>query len=164
VTLRPSSGKARRIHDAIEQLAALADVFDRRREALAAEAGVTVEQWRVMEEIATRHFMPSMFAKSRASSAAAVSRTLRQLLDAKLVTVAVSANDGRNREYRLTEDGARVFAKLRKSREDAIRSVWMELKGSEIEAFTEFARKLVDAIESYSVRTGANRNGNSGRK
>jgi DNA-binding MarR family transcriptional regulator len=149
---RPTApiSKTRRIHDAIEQLAMLVDVFERRRDTLAAEAGVTVEQWRVMEEIGSRRFMPSMFARHRESSAAAVSRILRQLLEAGLVTVAISQNDGRNREYRLTGAGERALADLKRSREAAIESVWMTQDGAEIESFTEFARKLVRAIEKYS--------------
>jgi DNA-binding MarR family transcriptional regulator len=161
--------KTREIHDAIEQLAILVDVFERRRETLAAEAGVTPEQWRVMEEIASNRFMPSMFARNRESSAAAVSRILRQLLDADLVTVAVSKSDGRNREYRLSANGARVLADLKRSREAAIQSVWMNLGAREIESFTEFARKLVAAIESYAGRakinaTAASANGKNKRK
>ena len=38
------------------------------------------------------------------------------------------------------------------SREAAIESVWMTQDASEIESFTEFARKLVGAIEEYSRR------------
>lgn len=151
--------KTRRIHAAIEQLANLVDVFERRREMLAEEAGISVEQWRVLDEIAARRFMPSMFARRRESSAAAVSRTLRQLLDAGLVAVAVSRSDGRNREYRLTAAGARVLADLNRRRAAAIQSVWMTLGASEVEAFAEFARKLVSAIEAYSRRGAASSNG-----
>ena len=147
-----AASKTRRIHDAIEQLAMLVDVFERRRDTLASEAGVTVEQWRVLEEIGARRFMPSMFARRRESSAAAVSRILRQLLDAGLVSVAISQSDGRNREYRLTSAGERVLADLKRSREAAIESVWMTQDASEIESFAEFAGKLVRAIEDYSRR------------
>lgn len=153
--------RTRRIHQAIEQLANLVEVFERRRDTLAAEAGVTVEQWRVMEEIGSRRFMPSMFARRRESSAAAVSRILRQLLDANLVSVAISQNDGRNREYRLTPAGERVLAALKRSREAAIESVWMMQDASEIGAFTEFAKKLVGAIEQYSRRGETHPNGTS---
>jgi DNA-binding MarR family transcriptional regulator len=158
---KPSGEKTRRIHEAIEQLAMLVDVFERRREMLASEAGITVEQWRVLEEIGSRRFMPSMFARRRESSAAAVSRILRQLLEAGLVSVAISKSDGRNREYRLTPTGARALADLKQSREAAIESVWMSLGASEIEAFSEFAKKLVRSIEEYSAREASMRNGTS---
>ncbi len=59
---------------------------------------------------------------------------------------------GRNREYRLTAAGERALADLKRSREAAIESVWMTQEASEIESFTEFARKLVRAIEDYSRR------------
>jgi DNA-binding MarR family transcriptional regulator len=154
-----STSKTRRIHQAIEQLAMLVDVFERRRDTLAVEAGVTVEQWRVMEEIGSRRFMPSMFARRRESSAAAVSRILRQLLDAGLVSVAISQSDGRNREYRLTPAGERVLADLKRSREVAIESVWMTQEASEIDSFAEFAKKLVRAIEQYSRRDETHPNG-----
>jgi DNA-binding MarR family transcriptional regulator len=147
-----TTAKTLHIHQAIEQLATQVDVFERRRDTLAAEAGVTVEQWRVMEEIGSRRFMPSMFARRRESSAAAVSRILRQLLDAGLVSVTISQNDGRNREYRLTAAGERALADLKRSREAAIESVWMTQEASEIESFTEFGKKLVRAIEDYSRR------------
>ncbi len=137
----------------------LVDVFERRRDTLAVEAGVTVEQWRVMEEIGSRRFMPSMFARRRESSAAAVSRILRQLLDAGLVSVAISQSDGRNREYRLTSAGERVLADLKRSREAAIESVWMTQDASEIDSFAEFVKKLVRAIEQYSRRDETHPNG-----
>jgi len=38
-------------------------------------------------EISSEHFMPSLFAKQRESSAAAVSKILRQLLGKDLVSV-----------------------------------------------------------------------------
>ena len=144
--------QARLIHDAIEQLAALVEVFERRRDTLALQAGITVEQWRVMEEIARGTFMPSMFARRRESSAAGVSRTLRRLLDAGLVSVSVSGADRRHRKYSLTPSGARSLAGLTRSRKAAIRSVWMGLEPHEIEAFADFTRKLVSAIETYSRR------------
>src|SRR6202166_439612 len=100
------------IFQAIEAMTALAELFERRREALARDAGITIEQWRVLEEISTQHFIPSMFAKSRDSSAAAVSKILRQLLDARLVTAAIGRADRRNRSYKLTAKGHRTLAEL----------------------------------------------------
>ncbi len=152
--------KALQIHDAIEQLALLVDVFERRRETLAHQAGITVEQWRVLDGIASRDFMPSMFARRRESSAAAVSRILRQLLDARLVSVAVGQRDGRHREYHLTPEGERVLADLKRAREQAIRSVWMNLPAEEVGAFADFARKLVEAIEAFAHPAAHPRTGN----
>ena len=67
------------VHRAIECLQQLTAAFGQRRQQLAADVGLTEGQWAVLEEIATEHFMPSMFARARESSAAAVSKTLRQL-------------------------------------------------------------------------------------
>jgi len=89
-------------HDAIANLQRLTDLFQARRAALALAAGLTEQQWEVLERIATEHFMPSLFARHRASSAAAVSRLIRQLLDKRLVSVSARAHDGRQRQYVLT--------------------------------------------------------------
>ena len=145
-----------RIRDAIEQFGALAEIFDRRRETLAREAGLTVEQWRALEAIATEHFMPSMFARGRKSSPAAVSKILRQLLEAGLVTVAVASGDLRQRSYALSARGRRTLARLRAARRAAIDAIWMDLPAPEVEAFERFARRLIAKIESYergSLRT-----------
>src|SRR5712672_1642169 len=91
------------IHRAIEQLGILSELFEERRAALARDAGITVEQWRVLEQIATEHFVPSMFARSRESSQAAVSRILSQLIDDDLIEVAIAKADRRHRNYALTK-------------------------------------------------------------
>jgi DNA-binding MarR family transcriptional regulator len=88
------------VHQAIACLGRLADAFRRRREQLALSVGLSDGQWGVLEEISREHFMPSMFAKTRDSSAAAVSKTLRQLLDKDLVSVTLSKSDGRQRDLR----------------------------------------------------------------
>src|SRR5258708_31715144 len=85
------------IFRAIEAMTALAELFERRREALARDAGITIEQWRVLEEISTQHFIPSMFARSRDSSAAAASKILRQLLDTGLGSAWIGRDDRRHR-------------------------------------------------------------------
>src|ERR1700735_5715615 len=100
------------IFRAIEAMTALAEIFGRRREVVARHAGITIEQWRVLEEISTEHFIPSMFARSRESSAAAVSKILRQLLDGGLVTAAIGRDDRRNRGYRLRAKGKGRQAEL----------------------------------------------------
>src|SRR5258708_27557393 len=98
-------GRGDPIFHAIEAMTALAEIFERRREVLARDAGITIEQWRVLEEISTEHFIPSMFARSRDSSAAAVSKILRQLLDGGLVTAAIGPADPRKRRYKLYAQG-----------------------------------------------------------
>ncbi len=74
------SQSGERIHEAIGHLGRLSELFQKRRVQLAESVGLTEHQWGVLEEIALDHFMPSMFARQRESSAAAVSKTLRQLL------------------------------------------------------------------------------------
>ena len=138
------------IFRAIEAMTALAEIFERRREALARDAGVTIEQWRVLEEISTEHFIPSMFARSRDSSAAAVSKILRQLLDSSLVSAAIGRADRRNRRYKLTARGIRVLEGLRASRQAAIEAIWTGFSPGELAAFSAFAIKLSDRIERYS--------------
>jgi DNA-binding MarR family transcriptional regulator len=138
------------VHGAIEQLRVLAAVFERRREALAREVGLTVEQWRVLEEVATEHFMPSMFARSRESSPAAVSKILRQLLDAGIILSAISNGDRRQRVYALTPKGRRVLDELRANRQRAIEAIWATLPAGELAAFRKFARKLTARIEAWA--------------
>jgi len=138
------------IFRAIEAMTALAEIFGRRREVLARDAGITIEQWRVLEEISTEHFIPSMFARSRDSSAAAVSKILRQLLDAGRVTAAIGRDDRRNRSYKLTAKGMRTLGELRASRQAAIEAIWTGFSRDELAAFSTFAVKLSDRIERYS--------------
>jgi DNA-binding MarR family transcriptional regulator len=146
------SERFNRVTEAIEQFSTLADVFERRRETLAREAGLTVEQWRALEAIASEHFMPSMFARGRKSSPAAVSKILRQLLEAAMVSVAVASGDLRKRSYRLTGRGKRTLENLRAARRDAIDSIWMRLPERDVETFSSFARRLVASIEEYERR------------
>ena len=146
------SSRYNRIHDAIEQFRALAEVFERRREELARSVGITVEQWRALEAIAAEHFMPSMFARGRKSSAAAVSKILRQLLEAGMVTVGVARGDLRQRSYALTARGRRTLDALRAERRAAIDAIWISLPADELAAFERFARRLVSRIETYEKR------------
>src|SRR5262245_14306817 len=98
------------IHRGIAQLQRLTDLLQQRRQQLAKRAGLSEQQWSVLEEISTEQFIPSLFAKSRESSAAAVSKTLRQLLDKDLVRVSVSESDGRQRQYELSPKGKQTIA------------------------------------------------------
>ena len=130
------------VHSAIADLQRLTELFHKRRKQLAAGVGLTEHQWSVLEEISTEHFMPSMFARQRQSSPAAVSKTIRQLIGKDLVTVSLNSADGRQRDYVLTSKGKRVMQRLRKDREQAIQQVWLDLSPSRIKAFSQIATKL----------------------
>jgi len=136
--------------EAIARLQRLAELFHLRRGQLARESGLTEAQWRVLEEIATEHFMPSMFARTSESSPPAVSRLIRQLMDRKLVSVAVSATDGRQRRYTLTATGRRLLAQLRAARARAIDAVWMDLPSGQLDDFVRFSDVLIPRLEAYA--------------
>jgi len=80
---------------AIACLQLLTDLFAERRQQLARSVGLSDQQWAALEEISSEHFMPSLFARQRESSAAAVSKILRQLLHKDLVSVRLGVRDGR---------------------------------------------------------------------
>lgn len=138
------------VHDAIGKLQRLTDLFRERRAELAQQVGLTEQQWEVLEQIASEHFMPSMFARHRDSSAAAVSRLIRQLFEKKLISVSVSLNDGRQREYVLTAKGRRTLAALRASRQQAIEAIWMALDPAGLAAFARVSGELIRRIEAYA--------------
>lgn len=133
---------------AIGELSRLSELFQKRREQLAAQVGLTEHQWGVLEEIATEHFMPSMFARQRESSAAAVSKTLRQLIDKELIAVSVDTSDGRQRRYELTGHGRTVLSQLRQYREEAIDHVWKTFGNESLQQFCSFAGELSGKLES----------------
>lgn len=135
------------VHEAIGHLGRLSELFHKRRGQLAESVGLTEHQWGVLEEVALDHFMPSMFARQRESSAAAVSKTLRQLLSKALIAVSVDANDGRQRKYELTVTGKQVLERLRHYRQEAIRQVWEHFEAAELERFIAFAKVLGDGLE-----------------
>jgi len=141
------------VHAAIACLQRLTDVFQQRRVQLAQSVGLSEQQWAVLEEISNEHFMPSMFARSRASSAAAVSKILRQLVDKHLVRSKVDSDDGRQRRYELTAKGKAAMATLRQKREQAIQAVWTSLDGPALEAFTRFGDALTERLEAYATTT-----------
>lgn len=144
------SPKEAAIHTAIEKLQQLSEVFQHRRMQLAKQAGLTEQQWRVLEEISTEHFMPSMFAKTRESSAAAVSKIIRQLLDKQLVRVSIHHLDGRQRQYDLTSKGKKILNELRSYRTKAIETIWMDFELSDLINFNRFSMKLIDSIETFA--------------
>lgn len=147
---------AARVHEAIGHLGRLSELFSKRRVQLAESVGLTEHQWGMLEEVTSDHFMPSMFARQRESSAAAVSKTLRQLLSKELIAVSVDANDGRQRKYELTASGKQVLERLRQYRQEAIRSVWEHFDTTELERFCAFAQVLGDGLEELSSRGTTN--------
>jgi DNA-binding MarR family transcriptional regulator len=138
------------VHAAIAQLTRLTELFEQRRDQLAEQVGLTAGQWAVLEEISTENFMPSMFAKSEDRSRAAVSKIIRQLLDRGLIQVAISAADGRQRDYALTADGRATLDKLRIERERAIEAIWLRLDPAQLEQFNTFSGDLIGRIERYA--------------
>jgi DNA-binding MarR family transcriptional regulator len=134
---------------AIDALTRLSDAFQSRRAALAASVGLTEGQWGLLEEISTEHFMPSMFAKSRSSSAAAVSKTLRQLKEKGLVVAGLGETDARHRDYELTAKGKKLLDALRAGREAAIEAIWGKLDGGEVAVFAAFGALLASRLEAY---------------
>ena len=143
------------VHRAISQLQRLSELFGRRRTQLAQRAGLTEQQWHVLEEIATEHFMPSLFARGRQQAPAAVSRVIRQLLAKKLVSVSVAAHDGRQREYVLTAKGKRLLDALRGHRKQAVDAIWMDLDPKALDSFTRFSAELITRLETYAARAGS---------
>ena len=151
-----STKQAVRIHAAIACLQRLTDLFAERRQQLARSVDLSDQQWAVLEEISSEHFMPSLFAKQRESSAAAVSKILRQLLGKDLVSVRLGARDGRQRRYELTAKGKRCIEGLRREREAAIRAVWNAFDSGDLDAFTHFGTRLAQRLTHYaeSVKEG----------
>ena len=98
--------------------------------------------------------MPSMFAKERESSPAAVSKILRQLADKRLIASALNDRDGRKRAYYLTDEGKRVMSALRSLREQAVDRIWMGMDEQLLNTFCDFGAQLVASIESYSRKEG----------
>ena len=151
-----STKQALRIHAAIACLQRLTDLFAKRRQQLARSVDLSDQQWAVLEEISSEHFMPSLFARQRESSAAAVSKILRQLLRKDLVSVRLAVRDGRQRRYELTAKGKRCIDGLRREREAAIRAVWSRLDSVGLDAFTHFGTRLAQRLTHYaeSVKEG----------
>jgi DNA-binding MarR family transcriptional regulator len=138
------------VFEAIAHVQRLTDAFQQRRQQLARQVGLTEQQWRVLEEISTEHFIPSMFARTRDSSRPAVSKILRQLIDKRLVTVSVAPGDARHRRYVLTPSGKRTMERLRRSRQQAIDVVWSDLDPHALSHFNAFSHMLVQRLENYA--------------
>lgn len=144
-----------RVHGAVEALMRLAEVALRRRRQLARGAGLTDQQWRVLEEIHTEHFMPSLFARGNETSPAAVSRTLRELEAQGLVRSSIDAGDARQRRFRTTARGRRAIERLRAERAEALATAWADLASADLERFAAFAHELAGRLEALSARADA---------
>jgi len=147
------TGPRARAHEAIAALQRLTDLFRLRRAQLARGASLSEQQWQVLEEIAAEQFMPSMFARGREQSPAAVSRVIRQLLDRKLIAPAAApGNDRRHRTFQLTALGRRRLDALRADRGDAIEAVWLALDPHDLGTFTKVSTELAARLERYAGR------------
>jgi DNA-binding MarR family transcriptional regulator len=135
---------------AIAQVQQLAALFTKRRAQLARRVGLTEAQWRILEGIATEHFMPSLFAEEQDNTRGAVSKIIRQLLEKKLVSVSISPQDGRQRRYELTAKGKKTMDRLREHREEAIRQIWAELSADDLKTFTRLNGLLIESIRAYA--------------
>lgn len=134
----------------ILNLQKLADLFAWRRSQLATAAGLRESEWRMLEEVESEHFLPSLFARERACTPAAVSKTLRALQEAGLVRARIDAQDGRQRRYSLTAAGRRRLEALRSAREEALNVIWSDLPERELARFAHFSEGLVDRLRTYA--------------
>ena len=142
--------ETREIETAIEGVGRLTDLFQRRRTQLARSVGLTVQQWRVLEQVSSEHFLPSLFARERECTPAAISKILRQLLEKELIRAAISIKDGRQRRYQLTGEGCGVIEQLRSERRRAIQEIWSDLPSEEVTRFARFAGELGDRLERFA--------------
>ena len=96
--------------------------------------------------------MPSIFARRRSCTPAAVSRTLRQLLERDLVRASIGESDGRQRVYRLTPKGRRALERLTARRRHAIDSIWSPMRRTDLRNFTRLANDLAKRLEDYTEK------------
>ncbi len=151
-TKRSNEARRGRIDETIASLQGLVEIFEDRREALARSVGLSPTQWQVLEQVGRDDFMPSLFARRRDVSAAAVSRTLRQLLDLRLVDVQISPRDARQRLYRVTEKGRKALDEVHAERARAISAVWETLSDADLTRFGRLARALTERLHEYEAR------------
>lgn len=138
------------LRDALSALQRLADAFAQRRAQLAQSAGLSEAQWRVLEQIAAEDFMPSLFARRRARSPAAVSKVIRQLTDQGLIDVEIAQGDARQRRYSLTSAGRAAMETVRRDRERALERIWADFEPAPLARFAEFATELADRMEAHA--------------
>jgi len=143
------------VRRAIAALQKLSDLLAQRRAQLAQEAGLTEQQWRLLEEIAAPGFLPSLFARRSDVTPAAVSKVLRQLLEKDLVAVAISEQDARQRDYTPTARGRKALARIESARQDAVRTIWSALAPRDVSQFADLSETLATRLESYArARSG----------
>jgi len=146
-----TKGKSdRSLREALAALQRLADAFAQRRAQLARSAGLSEAQWRVLEQIAAEDFMPSLFARRRARSPAAVSKVIRQLIDQELIEVGIAEGDARQRRYSLTSAGRAAMETVRRDRERALERIWSDFEPAPLARFAEFATQLAERMESHA--------------
>jgi DNA-binding MarR family transcriptional regulator len=146
-----AKGKSdRSLREALAALQRLADAFAHRRAQLAQSAGLSEAQWRVLEQIAAEDFMPSLFARRRARSPAAVSKVIRQLLDQGLIEVGISTGDARLRRYSLTAAGRAAMETVRRDRERALERIWADFEPAPLARFAAFATDLAERMEAHA--------------
>ncbi len=138
------------LREALAALQRLADAFAQRRAQLAQSAGLSEAQWRVLEQIAAEDFMPSLFARRRARSAAAVSKVIRQLLDQKLIAVEIAEGDARQRRYSLSGAGRAAMETVRRDRERALARIWADFEPAPLARFAAFATELAERMELHA--------------
>jgi DNA-binding MarR family transcriptional regulator len=138
------------LREALAALQRLADAFAHRRSQLAQSAGLSEAQWRVLEQIAAEDFMPSLFARRRARSPAAVSKVIRQLLDQKLIAVKIAEGDARQRRYSLSAAGRAAMETVRRDRERALARIWADFEPAPLARFAAFATELAERMESHA--------------
>jgi DNA-binding MarR family transcriptional regulator len=146
------TSRADAIHAAIATLQRLSDLFSARREQIARDAGLSIPQWRVLEEIATEHFMPSLFAQRRAVTPAAVSKVVRALLERDLIRSAIAEGDRRQRAFELTPVGQQLLDRIRMTRQIAIDEIWVHLPVSALNEFARFGELLGDRLDAVLDR------------
>lgn len=146
---RAETAQRPELRRAIAELQRLTELFAERRRQIARETGLSEAQWRVLEEVAGDDFLPSLFARRRACSPAAVSRTLRQLQEGDLVRAEIGAGDARQRLYRLTARGRRMLERIHARREQAVARLWSRFSSGELRAFVDFAAELGRGLEGY---------------
>ena len=140
------------IHEAIGALQRLTDLFNERRDEIARGAGLSVRQWQILEEVATEHFMPSMFAARGAVTPAAVSKLVRGRLERDLVRASISTGDRRQRSFVLTAAGRKLLDGVRLTRQAAIDAIWADLPEAELLRFAKFGQKLGNRLEAYLAK------------